>query len=111
MESRDQDRFLGTSRGLSDFHRFKEVLRQIEQDEAGLREYISRLPAKPSKELLKGIAERTTYLQAQMEALKEMMEINGIDGAIFYCVEIESRVAELLEKARRVLKEPRKISK
>ena len=95
--------FLGTSRGLSDFLRFKEVLNQIQRDEGILRELISRFLKNPSNKLLREISERSSHLKADLEGLKKIMNYNDIDGAIFYCVEVEGRVAELLERAKDIL--------
>ena len=96
---------LGTSRSLTDFGRFKGMLTQIEHDEEDLRELIVRFVKKPSHDLLKEMEKRSSYLKAGMEAVKELVGANGVDGAVFYCAEVENRVADLLGKVREILEE------
>lgn len=103
MNSFKQRDFLGTSKGLSDFHRFKEAFSQIEHDEVSLRRLISRFLIKPSNQLPMKIGEKSSHLRAGMENLRELMENSGIDSGIFYCVEVEARVGEVLKKAYEIL--------
>lgn len=49
------------------------------------------------------ISEMSSFLKAEMATLHELMKNNRIDGAIFFCVDIESRVSGLLEKAQEIL--------
>ena len=97
-------RELGTSRGLADFHRFKTVLNQIGDDEVILKDLISRFLKKPSNQLLSEIGERSSILRSEIGNMKDLRESDGIEGSIFYFKEIEGRLAVLLEKADEILK-------
>lgn len=103
MEPLIQRDFLGTMKGLADFRRFKEIYSQIEQDETALRELISSFLAKPTNQLLLQIEQTSSYLKAEVEKFNKLIRAQDIDGPIFWCAEIESRVVGLLQRAQQIL--------
>ena len=103
MESFNRRNALGTMKGMADFHRFKSALTQIHRDETLLKELISRFLRNPSNQLQKEVAERRAYLLAEMEAFREMTDMNGMDG-VFFLAESGGRISEVLEEADRILR-------
>ena len=105
MDGFKEQPFLGTMKGMADFGRFKVILSQIHRDEIIMRGLISRFLTKPSNQLLMEIAEEESYLKAGMGDLKNLMKTNDIDGGLFCCAEVEERVAGLLEKVQKILRD------